>query len=431
MLLLKKLNLININSSLIILLPFTLISGPFLPDLSIIFIGISFLYLSMKEKKFKYYKNYFFYFFIIFYIYINVVNLFINQNFDSLKISISYIRFMLFSLGIWFFLEKNNKILNKLLISFVTAFSILIIDGYFQYFFGKNIIGYALASGPRVSSFFGDELILGSYLSRLFPIFFGIAILFFKTKKKLILISIIFVLSETLVFLSGERASLFYLNLSAFFIIILIKNHKLLRFITLIFSLLIIIILINLNQNTKSRIVDLTVEQTGVCKYFDSCADQTENNTKDHKDKRLYIFTPIHQSIYQSAYYIYLDNKLFGIGIKNFRKLCNDDKYKVSKFSCSTHPHNSYLQFLTELGIFGFIFLIFIFFSLIYFCSLHLIKSFKKKQYFNDFEICLLAAMLITLWPFIPTGNFFNNWLSTIYYFPIGIFLWSYSNRIK
>ena len=435
MILLKKLNLININSYLIILLPFTLISGPFLPDLSVVFIGISFFYLSLKEKKFKYFKNYFFYFFIIFYIYINIQNLSINQNFDSLKISIFYIRFMLFSLGIWFFLEKNNKILNKLLISFVASFSILIIDGYIQYFFGKNIIGYTLAPGPRVSSFFNDELILGSYLSRLFPIFFGIAILFFKTKKELILISIIFILSETLVFLSGERASLFYLNLSAFFIIILIKNHKLLRFVTLIFSLLIIFILINLNQNTKSRIVDLTIEQTGICKYFDSCSkqteDNTEDNTKDHKDKKLYIFTPIHQSIYQTAYNIYLDNKFFGIGIKNFRKLCNDDKYKVSKFSCSTHPHNSYLQLLTELGIFGFFFLTFIFFSFIYFCSLHLIKSFKKKQYFNDLEICLLAAILITLWPFIPTGNFFNNWLSTIYFYPVGIFLWSYSNRIK
>ena len=48
-------------------------------------------------------------------------------------------------------------------------------------FFGSNILGYELESGPRVSSFFGDELILGSYLSRFFPILFG---LFFNFKYR-------------------------------------------------------------------------------------------------------------------------------------------------------------------------------------------------------------------------------------------------------
>ena len=420
----KKLNLINFNSYLIILLPFTLISGPFLSDLSVVFIGITFLYLSLKEKKYKYYKNYFFYFFIIFYIYINLLNLFINQNFDSLRISLTYIRFMLFALGTWFFLEKNNKILNKLFISFMAAFSILIIDGYIQYFFGKNIIGYALAPGPRVSSFFGDELILGSYISRLFPIFFGIAIFFHNKKKELFFISIIFILAETLVFLSGERSSLFYLNLSAIFIIILIKKHKILRIVTLTCSLFVIFILINTNPNTKSRIFDLTVQQTGVCKYFNSCDESS-------KKQKLYIFSPVHQSIYHSAFNIFLDNKLFGVGVKNFRKFCKDEMYKVSKFSCSTHPHNTYLQFLTELGLFGFVFLIFIFFSFIYFSTKHLIRSFTKRIYFSDFQICLLSSILITLWPFIPNGNFFNNWLSIIYFFPIGIFLWSCSKKLS
>ena len=41
-------------------------------------------------------------------------------------------------------------------------------------------------------------------------------------------------------------------------------------------------------------------------------------------------------------------------------------KYKVSIFSCSTHPHNSYIQVLSETGIIGFTFLIF---TLFYFCK--------------------------------------------------------------
>ena len=68
----------------------------------------------------------------------------------------------------------------------------------------------------------------------------------------------------------------------------------------------------------------------------------------------------------------------------------------------------------------------------IYNISRHFLLSLNKKNYFSGFEICILSTISITLWPFIPTGNFFNNWLSIIYYFPIAFFLWSFKkNRGK
>ena len=103
----------------------------------------------------------------------------------------------------------------------MVCFSSLIIDGYFQYFFGKNLFGYALYNDYRVSSFFGSELILGSYLARFFPIFFGLFVLLNYQKKKktmLFLVTVIFILSEGLIFISGERLALFFMNLSAIFI---------------------------------------------------------------------------------------------------------------------------------------------------------------------------------------------------------------------
>ena len=124
-------------------------------------------------------------------------------------------------------LEQKKNILIKLFYSFLFCFVILIFDGFFQYFYGSNIIGLKLPPGPRASSFFGDELILGSYLSRLLPTFFGITLLLFEKEKKIIyMIGLILVLIETLVFISGERTAFFYVNLSAIFIIIFIKNIK-------------------------------------------------------------------------------------------------------------------------------------------------------------------------------------------------------------
>ena len=60
---------------------------------------------------------------------------------------------------------------------------------------------------------------------------------------------------------------------------------------------------------------------------------------------------------------MFLDNKIFGVGMKNFRNYCSDDKYQVSKLSCSTHPHNTYIQILTETGLFGFLFILVLLFS--------------------------------------------------------------------
>ena len=144
------------------------------------------------------------------------------------------------------------------------------------------------------------------------------------------------------------------------------------------------------------------------------------------------FFSSVHESHYLSAYKMFLDNKFFGIGVRNFRNFCNEDRYKINDRSCTTHPHNTYVQLLSETGLIGLIFaiLIFIYFSIVSFR--HLIGVlFKKKYYFNNFEICILSAILISIWPFVPTGNFFNNWISIIYYFPVGFLLWSLSRKEK
>ena len=75
---------------------------------------------------------------------------------------------------------------------------------------------------------------------------------------------------------------------------------------------------------------------------------------------------------------MYLDNLILGVGVKNFRKFCSEEKYIESKLSCATHPHNTYLQLLSETGSIGFIFLIII---LIYFFKniIHIRYRLKRK----------------------------------------------------
>jgi O-antigen ligase len=284
--------------------------------------------------------------------------------------------------------------------------------------FGKNLFGYPLYNEFRVSSFFGSELILGSYLSRFFPILFGLFIFVDQIKKsKLLLcfVTLIFIFAEGLIFLSGERLALFFMNLSAIFIILMIKHYRVYRFWTYVASITLIVLLFNLFPSSKERFLDQTIH------------DFTRN-TED----TLYIFSKPHNDMYITAYRLFLDNKYLGVGPRQFRKEC--DKHAVSEYSCETHPHNTYMELLSEAGIISFSIIFFIFLLICYYSIKHIFLKFvknKKNYYFNDLEICLLSAILISLWPFSPSGSFFNNWMSIVYYFPIGIFLWQRSLNVK
>ena len=115
-----------------------------------------------------------------------------------------------------------------------------------------------------------------------------------------------------------------------------------------------------------------------------------------------------------------------------FRKNCHLDKYKISFESCTTHPHNIYIQVLSESGLMGIFVLMLPFGALVYFSIKHLLfKLLYKKIIFTDFQLGLMSCFLISLWPIVPTGDFYNNWLNIIYYFPLGIFLATLDKSIK
>ena len=68
----KEKILIVFPSLLISLIPITLISGPFLSDLSVVIVSIFFLVNIFINKEYKFLNNKFFKFFIIFFSYIVV-----------------------------------------------------------------------------------------------------------------------------------------------------------------------------------------------------------------------------------------------------------------------------------------------------------------------------------------------------------------------
>ena len=158
------------------------------------------------------------------------------------------------------------------------------LDGLYEYFIGENILGWK-SSASRTSSFFGDEKILGSYLSRLWPIFFGLSTIIFSKKNKIFFFLIlIFILSEVLIFLSGDRSAFFYINISSIFIILFSQKLIKLRLIVLLTSIFLILIISLINPTAKERVFDKTIKQM--------------NLNDNLEEEEIYIFTKTHHYHY-------------------------------------------------------------------------------------------------------------------------------------
>ena len=398
-----------------LIIPF-LIWGPFFPDLIVSLSTLAFLYYIFKNKFFYYFNNKPLILFFIFCVYCTLVSIFIADDILlSFESSLFFFRIGIFTCVIWYLIEKDKKILQYFYYSIIICFLILVIDGYFQYFTGFNLFGLPI-NGVRVSSFFGDELIMGSYLSRLFPLLFALFIIKKKKIFELYLIGSLFILVDILIFVSGERTAFAFLNISTIFIIILIKDYQKFRLITFIIAFTFIIILTVSNPGIKDRMVSHTIEYSGF----------------DEKEKKKFIFTPVHDSLIRTAYNMFKDKPFFGHGPKMFRVKCKDEKYAIGISPCATHPGNFYVQLLAETGVIGFLFLFSTLCYLMY-CSYKQLKSiiFNQKRYLTDYQVCLLAAILLTIWPFSPNGNFFNNWLAICYSLPVGFYLHSIYGKNK
>ena len=414
---------INIGSILIYLLPIVLLTGPFLPDLFISIIGLIFLSITINERKWAYYRNNFFYFFISAYFYLLASSLISEHSSLSLESSLFYFRFILFALGTWFLIDNNKNLIKFFTISLLLTFILCIFDGSYQFYhsgqFESNLFGYQNISPDRMTLVFNDKQLLGGYLARLLPLLFAVCIYSFPTNKKnLIIPAAILIACDVITYGTGERTAIVLLFIATLSIIVLISKFKLLRVYTFFIGILIIFLITIFNSGIKERNIDKTLMQLGI--FNDESLDI--DDSLDTKENKLIFFSKQHESHYLTALNIFIDNKVFGSGPKTFRIYCSDEKYYINKLGCSSHPHNTYIQILAETGIIGLLFIL----SLVsYLCFKTFKHIYNKEKFFNDYQVCLIVCFILTLFPFLPTQNFFNNWINIIYYLPVGFYLHS------
>ncbi|MDC0862065.1 O-antigen ligase family protein, partial [Alphaproteobacteria bacterium] len=334
-----------------VLIPFSLISGPFLPDLSIVIVSSIFLYLTLSGKVIINYKNNYLLAFIAFYIICIISSLLSSDPLLSLESSLFYFRFLLFPCAFFYLLMKfNDQFLKSIFFVLIISIIIIFISVFFQ-----AIISNFYHS--QYAGIFGNEQKSGSFTARFYPLIVGLTIYFnhsIKSQNLNYFLILIFILSSIIIVLSGERTSLLLFMISNFLFLIFFKSLR--KF--LIYSSII------------GLIFGTLLSQTILKASFERHIVKTINEIVQTRS-----FSEHYKGHYITGLNMFKRNVLFGIGPKLFRIECHQDHYKYiwntielrsgptnktylkDQNSCATHPHNSYIQLLAEVGIFGFSFL--------------------------------------------------------------------------
>ena len=262
-----KLN--QIQKFLFIFLPFSLVIGNFVLNLNIILIDLLFLILlktnesySLLLDKIKSRKHTYF---LLILISLFLFNIFFSDNtFFSLKGFIGLIKNFILIFELIFFL--NNKDNFKLFLNIFTFLLVfLFLDLLIQYNYGKDIFGFEwfADNNNRLSGFFGDEYVAGSYISKIiFFVFLNLGI-FYSKKFDGYLKVIYLTLTIIILFFVGERAAIIITIFTSFIYVLLnFDNFKTKVIFLILFAFITVISSYVISKNFEEKnIISKTQKQ--------------------------------------------------------------------------------------------------------------------------------------------------------------------------
>lgn len=347
-----------------------------------------------------------------------------NDNSSFIK-TILFFRY-LFLYFVLRFLIENEKIYFKwFFISSLCCTLFVSFDIFYQFAFSQDIFGIKPLHPSKLSGPFGDELVAGGYIHK-FSLF-GIFVLpFFKLKKSYLslILSMLFLIYFTAIILSGNRMPLVLFLLSIFLIILFEQKTRKYLPISLIVVSSVFFIIYKNNSIVKDSFDSFFDNSKDIINVF-----VIENITKSSKipEKRI----PIYYQEFKTFYGTWMMNKYIGGGIKSFRHNCPKRKILShnERTTCNMHPHNYYLEILTDIGIIGLIISCLIFIITIY---NSLIKNYflKQTKVINITSVPFIFVFISEIFPLRTSGSFFTTSTSTFIFILIAVIITLSKKRI-
>ena len=396
--------------SLFSLIPITIIIGPTISLINILLIDISFIFILIKSQNFLFLKKKPVILILIICVYLIFNSLISQDSSIGLKRNFGFIRFLILFIAFnYFFLKKD--FFKKVFLVWLIIITLACVDVYIEHFFGKNILGYSGSNakyGDRIVSFFKDEPVIGSYINAFYFLLVGFVFYLLgdlSYKKKLVILSFSIILFFSIL-LTGERSALIK-ALSALIIFNLINDYFKIKE---KFILLIVIFTISIGIYSNSIFLKSRWVTDNSLSIFKS-EGVTKSTNLMSGNENLYL------TLFRSGLTVWKNYPLFGVGNKNYRIVtCNKNELiKFPEYICGNHPHQIYLEFLSEHGIIGGLILLTIIFKLIFKNLPILIKS---KNYV---QLGCFVFLLNVFLPLIPSGAFFGDFSSNFFWINMSI----------
>ena len=415
----------NILTGLISFIPLSYILGNFILNLNVVIIILAGFFLYNKGERLK--INIVDKLMIFAFSYIILTGLWNttesyffgytqNKDLTIINKSLLFLRYIFLYFAVRLITDKELINYKILFYSFGLLSLFVSIDIIFQFFNGKDLFGFTSPLTNKLTGPFHTEAIAGGFIQKFsFFLFFGFMLLVKVNdiKIKILILTLLFFVTLLSIILSGNRMSLilFIFGISLVFI----NTRTLRKYILhiLVTISLMVLILFSVNDSVKNYYNGFYQASKNILSFYSNKLLGSDLDIPYEK-KHTYL----HE--FESGFSTWKLNKYIGGGLKSFRYNCPKRKIEAInvRTTCNIHPHNYYLEILSDLGVLGLI----LFLSILIMSikkSFFALKNEKIKYILSPFFYVFIAEVF----PIRASGSFFTTNNATVIFLLLAIII--------
>jgi len=380
------------------ILPLLLLFSRAVADITVLSIGVAFLFKSNQSKDWAWTKQTWFKLNLLFWLYLLCVNAPLSiDSADSFIHAIFYLRWPLFAAALAYWLLPDTKFQQHFLIALMLVCVFVLLDTSLQYVTGADLFGHTKPSPTRLTGPYSRP-IPGIMMLRVLFIVLLITVMipsFATATRRIVLTLSLLCIGLLFMFITGERMALILFFAGSIVVLVGLvldqKMHKAKVLLGFTFILGLCALAISLNPEMAERSVYSIVSKL------------TQFMGSDYG------------LVFRAAIAAWQENLMIGSGFHTYQLACEQlGLLPQWGISCS-HPHNLYLQIGAETGVIGLILFVSMVVS-IYFSVLF--QPIKSKQWFVS---CMRFTILsVSFWPLIGGISILNNGVAALVWLGVG-----------
>lgn len=373
--------------------PLWLLLGAAPADIAISLVGLLWVWRSYAQRDFSWLRTPWVATGMVLWLYFIGTGLFAAEVDDALRRALPWGRFIIFAAAAARVLGASERLRRATVILTAAVVAFVVGDTLYQFANGVDILGKPSVdgrlTGPMNSLAVGIFLVYVSQPVLAFAMGKASDPLGGMAERAASALAILAVVAT--VTLSGERMALLLLLLSLA-ILALLSFRSVKR-------------LVILMAGAAAAALALMLAFPGILARHASTLELT-----------LQPANSIYGRIWTAAFEIFQSNPWTGVGLRNFRSACaaqfGAGSPEATAICGNLHPHQMWLEWLSETGVIGTVGLTLMF-------GLLIVAALRRRSLWRAEPLILggLVAVIVKLWPLATAGSFFSNRNAGIFWF--------------